>query len=148
MSQMTAPASPPPPRATRARSSPSDEPRRILVIDDELDHAEIVAALLRRDGHEVEIASDATAGLERARLAPPDLVLLDFYMPAVDGFVAAARLKADPRTREVPIIFLSACGDLAAAARGLDLGSVDYLPKPFHAAELLELASTVLAGRR
>jgi CheY-like chemotaxis protein len=125
-----------------------DGKRRILVIDDELEHAEIVAALLRHDGYEVQTVGDARTGIERARLAPPDLVLLDLYMPALDGFSAADLLAHDPRTREVPIIFLSACGEPAAAARGFDLGAVNYLPKPFHAAELLGLASTVLSGRR
>jgi CheY-like chemotaxis protein len=123
---------------------------RVLVIDDELEHAEIVATLLRREGYEVEIAHDAPDGLLRAASAPPDLILLDLYMPLVDGFDAADRLRADPRTREVPVILLSACGEQAAAERGVELGAAEYprfLPKPFHAVDLIEMASLALGKK-
>lgn len=126
----------------------SDHPiRRVLVIDDEREHTEIVAALLRREGYEVDVALDARAGLDRARSVPPDLILLDLWMPAVDGFTAAHRLRTDPRTHHVPVIFLSACGELAAEAHGVDLEEFDYLPKPFHAADLIDLAALAL-GRK
>jgi DNA-binding response OmpR family regulator len=124
---------------------PFAEPvRRVLVIDDQLDHIEIVAALLRREGYQVEASTDARAAVHRAAQDPPDLVLLDLWMPTVDGFQAAQLLRADPRTRNVPIIFLSACGETVAEANGVDLGSVDYLHKPFHAVELLEMAAAAL----
>ena len=126
----------------------SDPVRRILVIDDELDHSEIVAALLRREGFAVEVAGDARTGVHRAAEQPPDLILLDLWMPSVDGFQAAQLLRADPRTSGVPIIFLSACGELVAEANGVDLGDVDYLAKPFHAAELLEMAEAALGPPR
>jgi DNA-binding response OmpR family regulator len=121
--------------------------RRVLVIDDELDHAEIIAMLLRRERYVVEVARDAIEGLERARRAPPDLILIDLYMPALDGFGVADRLRADERTCAVPVIFLSACGEIAAQARGVDLDERNYLPKPFHAAELLEMASAALGTK-
>ena len=125
--------------------TPVEEPtRRVLVIDDELDHSEIIAALLRREGFDVDVALDARSGLERAVEAPPDLILLDLWMPAVDGFTAAGCLRADPRTHGVPIIFLSACGERVADEHGVALDDVDYLPKPFHASELLEMAKSAL----
>ena len=125
--------------------SAAEEPvRRVLVVDDELDHAELVAALLRREGYEVEVACDAPTGLEHALARPPDLILLDLWMPALDGFTAAERLRAHAPTRNVPIIFLSACGEAVAEAHGVDLTDVVYLAKPFHAAELVELAASVL----
>jgi DNA-binding response OmpR family regulator len=124
---------------------PQAEPvRRVLVIDDELDHTEIVAALLRREGYAVEVANDARSGVHRAVEEPPDLILLDLWMPAVDGYKAAQLLRSDPRTRHVPVIFLSACGELVAEANNVDLEEMDYLAKPFHAVELLELAAAAL----
>jgi len=128
---------------------PQAEPvRRVLVIDDQLDHIEIVSALLRREGYQVEASTDARAAVHRAAENPPDLILLDLWMPTVDGFQAAQLLRADPRTQKVPIIFLSACGDAVAEAAGVDLGAVDYLHKPFHAVELLEMAAAALRSRR
>src|SRR5690349_5196188 len=124
---------------------PLTEPvRRVLVIDDELDHTEIVAALLRREGYTAEVSNDARAGVHRAVEAPPDLILLDLWMPSVDGFQAAQLLRSDPRTRHVPVIFLSACGEMVAEANQIDLSEMEYLAKPFHAVELLELAAAVL----
>jgi len=115
--------------------------RRVLVIDDQLDHTEIVAALLRREGYEVEVSTDPRAAVRRAVEHPPDLILLDLWMPSVDGLQAAQLLRGDARTRDVPIIFLSACGEMAA-----ELGDGEYLHKPFHAAELLEMAAAALKG--
>jgi len=121
-----------------------DPVRRVLVIDDQLDHIEIVSALLRREGYTVQTSTDARAAVHHAAEDPPDLILLDLWMPSVDGFQAAQLLRSDPRTREVPIIFLSACGETLAEANGVDLGDVDYLHKPFHAVELLEMAAAAL----
>jgi DNA-binding response OmpR family regulator len=117
---------------------------RILVIDDELDHTEIVAALLRREGYAVEVATDARQGIERACDDPPDLILLDLWMPTVDGFKAAQLLRSDARTRRVPVIFLSACGEVVAEANQIHLEEMEYLAKPFHAVELLEMAAAAL----
>jgi CheY-like chemotaxis protein len=117
-----------------------DDAPRVLVIDDEREHTEIMAALLRREGYEVEVALDAADGVARAVADPPDLILLDLWMPTVDGLAAARLLREHPRTRAVPLIFLSASdppGDLP------DL----FLAKPFHAVELLELASATV-GRK
>jgi DNA-binding response OmpR family regulator len=123
--------------------NPAAEPvRRVLVIDDQLDHTEIVAALLRRQGYEVEVSNDARDALRRAVEDPPDLILLDLWMPSVDGFQTAQLLRADARTRRVPIIFLSACGEMMADAPTVDRSG--YLHKPFHAAELLEMAAAAL----
>jgi len=108
---------------------------RVLIIDDESDHAELLGKVLERHGYSVEVARGAGDGLERAFLRPPDLVLLDLCMPQVDGFSAAARLRADHRTARVPIVFLSACGE--EVQRGPWPTRSTYLPKPFHVTELL-----------
>jgi DNA-binding response OmpR family regulator len=121
-----------------------EQARRVLVIDDELDHSEIIGALLRREGFRVEVSLDARAGVARAVEQPPDLILLDLWMPALDGFSAAECLRKHPRTADVPIIFLSACGERMAGDHGVDLSEVGFLAKPFHAAELLEMARSAL----
>jgi DNA-binding response OmpR family regulator len=125
----------------------SEPVRRVLVIDDELDHTEIVAALLRREGYDVEVANDARAAVQRAVEEQPDLILLDLWMPKVDGLATAQLLRSDSRTRKIPIIFLSACGEMVAEAHGVDLTDLDYLAKPFHAVELLEMAAAALRKR-
>jgi diguanylate cyclase (GGDEF)-like protein len=109
---------------------------QILVIDDDDAHAQLLQAVLTRKGYSVEVAADGGEGVRRARDLRPDLVLLDVMMPSIDGFTAAERLRRDRRTREIPILFLSACVEAEAKVRGLDLGASDYLIKPFHMTEL------------
>src|SRR6185503_18274854 len=82
---------------------------RVLVVDDEIDHAEICAALLRRRGYKVAVAVTGADAIELAHVLKPDLILLDLMMPAVDGFSTAASLQGHPDTQNVPIVFLSAC---------------------------------------
>jgi DNA-binding response OmpR family regulator len=110
---------------------------RVLIVDDEMEHAEIVAALLRRRGYQVAVALSGRDALELARALKPDLILLDLYMPTVDGFSTAEHLHENDETRSVPIIFLSACDEPASVTRAIEVGCLDYLPKPFHAAELI-----------
>ncbi len=124
--------------ASAAHRAPQAGPRkRVLLVEDEPNHAELVATMLTRRGYAVEVAADGAEGIRRAEAAPPDLILLDVRMPSLDGFTAAAELRRDERTRDVPILFLSACDEVGAKVRGLELGAVDYLAKPFHGAELL-----------
>jgi CheY-like chemotaxis protein len=124
------------------------EPRlpRVLVVDDEMDHAEIVAALLHRHGYEVALATSGLDAIELSRMLRPDLILLDVYMPAIDGFSTARALQRNPDTRDVPIVFLSACGEASTFLRALETGVIEYLPKPFRAAELLACVARTLAG--
>jgi CheY-like chemotaxis protein len=124
------------------------EPRlpRVLVVDDEMDHAEIVAALLHRHGYEVALATSGQDALELSRMLRPDLILLDVYMPAVDGFSTAQALQRNPDTRDVPIVFLTACGEASTFLRALETGVIEYLPKPFHVSELLACVERTLGG--
>jgi diguanylate cyclase (GGDEF)-like protein len=119
--------------------------RRILVVEDDGAHGELVAFLLRERGHQVDVAHDGGEGVELARRLRPDLVLLDVQMPGVDGFVAAERLQRDARTRDIPIVFLSACEDGELRARGLAQGAADFLSKPFHGAEMVARVERALA---
>src|SRR5262249_44803303 len=115
----------------------------VLIIDDEPEHAEIVALLLERRGHVTATARDAKSGLELARRLRPDLVLLDIYLPGVDGFAVAEELAVDTATRGVPIVFVTAMGTLVADR----LRGRPALEKPFRAAELYRVVEAASGGR-
>jgi len=121
---------------------------RVLIVDDEIDHAEICAALLRRRGYNVAVAISGNDAIELAHALKPDLILLDLFMPAVDGFSTAATLHEHPDTTNVPIVFLSACADAASWTRVGELGAASFLPKPFHAQELISCVEESLSRRR
>jgi len=121
---------------------------RVLIVDDELDHAEICAALLRRRGYAVAVAMTGSDAIELAHALKPDLILLDLFMPTVDGFSTAATLHGDPDTSSVPIVFLSACVDPVAWTRAEELGVASFLPKPFRAHELIACVEQSLTRLR
>jgi len=121
---------------------------RVLIVDDELDHAEICAALLRRRGYNVAVAMTGNDAIELAHALKPDLILLDLFMPAVDGFSTAATLHEHPDTSSVPIVFLSACADAASWTRAGELGAASFLSKPFHAQELITCVEESLSRKR
>jgi two-component system, sensor histidine kinase and response regulator len=110
---------------------------RILVVDDDVASARLVAKYLHHDGYKAVIVHDGPAALARATAEPPDLILLDVMMPGMDGLAVCRRLRAEGPTADVPVIFLSARGDLTDRVAGLDVGAVDYLVKPFEPADLL-----------
>jgi len=107
----------------------------VLVIDDSPDLQALVRVRLAKEQVTVFSAIDADSGLAMARTCHPDLILLDVDMPDRDGFSVCAELKSHPETRDVPIIFLSGAASTSDKIRGLDLGAVDYIAKPFDAAE-------------
>jgi diguanylate cyclase (GGDEF)-like protein len=109
---------------------------RILLADDNADMRRYVGRLLERS-YVVEAVADGALALERARANPPDLVLSDAMMPRLDGFGLLKALRADERTRQLPVILLSARAGEESAVEGLDAGADDYLVKPFSARELL-----------
>src|SRR6266542_3139527 len=109
--------------------------REALVADDEEDARSALAALLEPEC-EVTTAADGEEAVQLARAEHPDLVLMDLFMPRVDGMQALERLRGDAVTRDVLVIFVSARGDDSVKARALDLGAVDYLQKPFSGREL------------
>lgn len=103
----------------------------ILVIDDELLDMELLADTLGTD-YEMLFATEGIAGLEIAVAKRPDLILLDVMMPGIDGYEVYKRLRENPRTSEIPVIFITGLGDVAAETRGLTLGAVDYITKPIN----------------
>ncbi|MDB6119730.1 MAG: response regulator receiver sensor signal transduction histidine kinase [Verrucomicrobiaceae bacterium] len=125
----------PPPLAKAQRGT-------ILVVDDRPRNVELLGTLLATEGYEVIVALDGNQALDCVARKVPDLILLDVMMPEMDGFEVCQRLKRNPRTAEVAIIFLSASGDKDSIIRGIELGGVDYLTKPFVKAELLARVNT------
>jgi len=103
----------------------------ILVVDDEDDLLELVRYNLAKEGFEVVCVSSGEEALKAARKDPPDLIVLDLMLPAVDGLEVCRRLKADARTRDVPIVMLTAKSEEVDMIAGLDRGADDYIGKPF-----------------
>jgi two-component system, OmpR family, alkaline phosphatase synthesis response regulator PhoP len=118
---------------------------RVLVIDDEPPIRLLCRVNLEAEGMEVLEAGDGPSGLETARSEQPDVVLLDVMMPGLDGWRVAEELLDDERTSAIPIVFLTARAELRDRARGIDLGGVDYVTKPFNPVELAPLVRGLLA---
>jgi DNA-binding response OmpR family regulator len=125
---------------------------RVLVIDDEAPIRLLCRVNLEAEGMEVLEAADGPAGLDAARAELPDVVLLDVMMPGLDGWRVAEELLDDPSTTGIPIVFLTARAELRDRARGIDLGGVDYITKPFNPVELAPMVNDLLdrvdAGER
>ena len=117
---------------------------RVLVIDDEAPIRLLCRVNLEAEGMEVLEAADGPSGLARARAERPDLVLLDVMMPGLDGWGVAEELLEDDETASIPIIFLTARAEFRDRARGLDIGGVDYITKPFNPVELAPLVRNLL----
>ena len=118
---------------------------RVLVIDDEAPIRLLCRVNLEAEGMTVIEAADGPTGLDQAREHTPDVVLLDVMMPGLDGWRVAEHLLEDERTNEIPIIFLTARAEFRDRARGLDIGGVDYVTKPFNPLELAPLVRELLA---
>ncbi|NOK15492.1 hybrid sensor histidine kinase/response regulator [Corallococcus carmarthensis] len=135
---------PPAVEAPAVEVSPELAHSRILLVDDNADLRSYVTGLLKPGFPHVETARNGQDALEQARLRPPDLILSDVMMPVLDGFGLVRALRADERTRAIPIILLSARAGDEATVEGLQSGADDYLVKPFSARELLVRVRTQL----
>jgi DNA-binding response OmpR family regulator len=116
----------------------------VLVIDDEAPIRLLCRVNLEAERMSVLEASDGPSGLETARAEQPDVILLDVMMPGLDGWGVAEALLEDERTSTIPIIFLTARAEFRDRARGLDIGGVDYITKPFNPVELAPLVRSLL----
>jgi signal transduction histidine kinase len=116
----------------------------ILVVDDAPENLKILMGMLTGAGCRVRPAPNGPLALRAAREAPPDLILLDIQMPAMDGFEVCRQLKRDERLAEIPVIFLSAFTDPATKVRAFEAGGVDYVSKPFSVDEVLARVGTHL----
>ncbi len=118
---------------------------KVLVIDDEAPIRLLCKVNLEAEGMDVLEAADGATGLDVSRTNTPDVVLLDVMMPGLDGWQVAEQLLQDERTSEIPIIFLTARAEFRDRARGLDIGGIDYVTKPFNPLELAPLVRELLA---
>ncbi|MEW5847432.1 MAG: GAF domain-containing sensor histidine kinase [Myxococcota bacterium] len=135
---------PPAPQPPAAAEAPRPGTRaRILVADDNADMRAYFHRLLA-ERYDVEVVPDGVQALEAARARPPALILTDVMMPRLDGVGLLRQLRADPTTRDVPVVMVSARAGEEAAVEGLSAGADDYLPKPFSARELLARVATHL----
>jgi two-component system, OmpR family, alkaline phosphatase synthesis response regulator PhoP len=123
----------------------NDAMTRVLVIDDEAPIRLLCRVNLEAEGMKVLEAGDGPTGLEEARSSRPDVILLDVMMPGLDGWAVAEELVDDASTRDIPIVFLTARAELRDRARGLELGGIDYVTKPFNPVELASLVRSLLA---
>ncbi|MFI5396998.1 MAG: PP2C family protein-serine/threonine phosphatase [Candidatus Binatia bacterium] len=143
----TASAPDPGPRDPTVAVHPADT-ERILIVDDSSVNRRILRSLLDKQGYELFEAADGASALDIARCQALDLALLDVMMPGLDGYQVCVALKADRRTADIPIIFLSALSDAISKTKGLELGAVDYIGKPFDGGEVLARVQSHLRIRR
>src|SRR5436190_3310676 len=120
----------------------------ILIVDDNITNLKVAVENLKAHGLDIITARSGEAGLERAKFARPDLILLDIDLPGVDGFEACRRIKADSATRDIPVIFMTALADVEYKVRGFAAGGVDYITKPIQVEELHARVDTHLTIRR
>ncbi len=109
----------------------------ILIVDDTPTNLEVLTEAITEAGFEVAVATSGEGAIKQAQYDPPNLILLDVMMPGIDGFETCRRLKAYPLTRNIPVIFITALNDTLDKVKGLSLGAIDYITKPFHKAEVL-----------
>lgn len=119
---------------------------RVLVIDDEAPIRLLCRVNLEAEGLAVMEAPDGSSGLETAKAERPDVILLDVMMPGLDGWQVAEQLLEDEATRDIPVVFLTARADLRDRARGMDLGGIDYITKPFNPVDLAMLVRGVVSA--
>lgn len=109
----------------------------LLIVDDKPQNLRLISDFLAEQGFDLMLSRTGEQALERVRMEPPDLVLLDLRMPGMGGFEVCRRLKADPDTSDIPVIFMTAVDDTAHKVEGFELGAVDYITKPIQRDELL-----------
>lgn len=116
--------------------------RSILVVDDNHDNLRLLTKMLVDEGYKVRPVPDGTRALLSAQTLAPDLILLDIMMPGMDGYAVCQQLKADARTRDIPVIFISALYDVFDKVKAFSSGGVDYITKPFQSEEVLSRIET------
>ncbi|BAY65488.1 two-component hybrid sensor and regulator [Calothrix brevissima NIES-22] len=113
------------------------QPMHILVVDDNPNNLKVLAEAILGCGWKALMATDGESAIEQTEYAHPDLILLDVMMPGIDGFETCRRLKANPHTQNTPIIFMTALADATDKVKGLEIGAVDYITKPFQQEEVI-----------
>ena len=114
----------------------------ILIVDDVAKNIQLVAKFLTQEGYTLHFAQNGVSAMELVDREDFDLILLDVMMPGMDGFTVCEKLKQNPLTASIPIVFLTAKADDEAITKGFELGGVDYITKPFNPAELIARVKT------
>ena len=109
----------------------------ILIVDDSPTNLSVLASTLINSGFDIAVEADGESALEQIEFNPPNLILLDVQMPGIDGFETCHRLKTNPLTKDIPVIFMTALSDTTDKVKGFSLGAVDYITKPFQQEEVL-----------
>jgi two-component system response regulator MprA len=130
---------------TQAQANQEKQPAsKVLVIDDEESIVEFIKLGLKYEGFAVESVADGPQGLAAAQRSNPDLIILDLMLPGIDGLEVCRRLRANPTTRDIPILMLTAKDEVKDRVAGLKTGADDYLTKPFSFEELVERIRAIL----
>jgi len=117
---------------------------KVLIVDDSRTIRILLATFLKLSGYEIAEAENGEDGLQKIGEFHPNLILLDIMMPGIDGYEVCQRIKADPSSRDIPVIFLSGKSEAADKIRGLAVGGADYITKPFDTGELIARIKAVL----
>lgn len=126
----------------------SNKAYNILIIDDFPNNIKVAANILQQEGYKLFFAKSGKKALAKMKSSRFDLILLDVMMPEMNGFEVCQRIRNDPDTKDIPIIFLTAKTDTKSIVKGFEVGAMDYVSKPFNGAELLARVKTHLALRR
>jgi CheY-like chemotaxis protein len=121
---------------------------KILIAEDERDIRDLIAFTLRFAGHEVVAVGNGEEAVTAARTEMPELILMDVRMPRMTGYEACEKMKADPQTKDIPVVFLSAKGQESEIRTGLSAGASEYLLKPFAPSELTQRVAELLEEHR
>ncbi|MCG2722886.1 MAG: response regulator, partial [Thermodesulfovibrionales bacterium] len=113
-----------------------EKKNKILIVDDAPDTVELLRKRFRAEGYDTDQAYNGEEGLRKVSEYNPDLIILDVMMPVMDGYEACKRMKADENTKYIPILMLTAKGEIDHKVKGLDIGADDYMAKPFDYKEL------------
>lgn len=120
----------------------------ILIVDDNTNNIQLLFDVMKTHGYNVLVANNGHSALNKVQAFSPDLILLDIMMPGMDGFETCRRLKADEKTKDIPVIFMTALTNTADKIKGFKLGAVDYITKPFHQEEVLARVNVQLKLRK
>ncbi|HWQ19229.1 MAG TPA: response regulator [Methanotrichaceae archaeon] len=128
-------------------SQPKDQTADILIVDDTLPNLKLLSQMLTERGYQVRAALNGARALAAVQSDMPDIILLDIMMPGMDGYEVCRRLKSDLRTREIPVLFISALSETEDKVKGFEAGGLDYITKPFQLEEVLARVETHLKLR-
>jgi DNA-binding response OmpR family regulator len=120
----------------------------VMIVDDTPANLAVLSDALQEQGYRVLVATDGHSALEQLRYIKPDVILLDGMMPGMDGFETCRRIKDDRETQNIPILFMTALGDIDNLLRGFNEGAIDYIVKPFRHEEVLARVGAQVAQRR